>query len=63
MRENPTAVKMSPKYGFSPLTKHGIYHNVALRAPLRRPQRVLSMKPMKTTAYSAKSPQNGADEF
>jgi len=40
-----------------------IYHNVALRAPLRRPQRVLSVKPMKTTAYPAKIPQNVADEF
>jgi hypothetical protein len=40
-----------------------IYHNVSLRAPLKRAQRVLRPKPVKTTAYLAKSPQNGADEF
>lgn len=40
-----------------------IYHNVSLRVALRRPQRVLSVKPTKTTAYPAKSPQNVADEF
>lgn len=40
-----------------------IYHNASLRAPLRRAQGVLSVKPTKTTAYPAKSPQNVADEF
>ncbi|EQB4819392.1 TPA: hypothetical protein ACPYV0_004776 [Citrobacter amalonaticus] len=39
-----------------------IYHNASLRAPLRRAQGDFRAKPMKTTAYPAKSPQNSADE-
>jgi hypothetical protein len=39
-----------------------IYHNASLRAPLKRTECDFSAKPVKTTAYLAKSPQNGADE-
>ncbi|WP_213753122.1 hypothetical protein [Citrobacter portucalensis] len=55
-------MKTSPKYGFSPLAKHGIYHNVALRAPLKSAQGDFGAKPMKTPAYQAKNPQNGTNE-
>jgi len=41
---------------------HGIYHNVALRAPLKSAQGDFGAKPMKTPAYQAKNPQNGTDE-
>ncbi len=39
-----------------------IYHNVALRALLRRAVRGFRSKSTKTTAYPVKNPQNSVDE-
>ncbi|OWR40452.1 hypothetical protein BSQ42_00725, partial [Escherichia coli] len=42
------------------VSKTGIYHNVALRAPLRRPERVSDGKPVKQATNHPKTRQKRA---